>query len=111
MLTGSSYRVFVPAPIEQFAVRGEPTRYVKVADSGARRVQAFCAHCGTPVFSTSPEEVTHVMLRVGTLQQRAVLPPSLQIWKRSCLPWVESLGSVPSCQEQEALAPEKARGE
>ena len=103
VLTGSPYRVFVPAAIESFAVQGETTRYVKVAESGARRVQAFCPTCGTPVFSVPPEGATHAMLRVGNLRQRALLRPALQIWRRSALPWVDSLSSVPGCQEQEAL--------
>jgi hypothetical protein len=104
VLTGSAFRVFVPAPIESFALHGEPTRYVKVAESGARRVQAFCPQCGTPVFSTVPEGATQIMLRVGTLSQRTVLLPSLQIWKRSSLPWVESLHAVQGCLAQEALS-------
>jgi hypothetical protein len=106
VLTGSAFRVAVPAPIESFVVHGEPTRYVKVAESGTRRVQAFCPQCGTPVFSTAPEHATQVMLRVGTLSQRTVLLPSLQIWKRSSLPWVESLASVQGCLAQEALTPQ-----
>lgn len=103
VLTGSAFRAFVAAPVESFTLHGEPTRYVKVASSGARRVQAFCPRCGTPVCSTPPDGGTHVMLRVGTLDQRRALRPSLQIWQRSSLPWVPSLGSVPGCQEQEAL--------
>jgi len=97
VLTGTPYRVVVPALAESFSLRGEPTFYVKVADSGARRLQAFCPRCGTPVYSGSPEASTHVMLRVGTLKQRAALVPSAQIWQRSALPWVESLHSVPGC--------------
>lgn len=107
--TGSAFRVFVPASIDQFAVQGEPTRYVKVAENGARRVQAFCPQCGTPVFSMPPDGATHVMLRVGTLSQRAALRPSLQIWQRSSLPWVESMASVPGCQEQELLSQGQVR--
>jgi hypothetical protein len=104
VLTGSAFRVFVPAAVATLAVRGNPTRYVKVAASGAMRVQAFCPTCGTPVFSAAPEDVTEVMLRVGCLRERASLLPSLQIWKRSSLPWVESLASVQGCQAQEALS-------
>src|SRR5690606_38626071 len=44
-LSGSPFRVAVPAPIEHFELRGEPKRYVKIAQSGNRRVQAFCPEC------------------------------------------------------------------
>ena len=102
-LTGSAFRVVVPAPIESFVLHGEPKRYVKVAESGAKRIQAFCPECGSPVFSMALENATQVSLRIGSLSQRSQLSPSLQIWKRSALPWVNGLASVKACEHQEAL--------
>lgn len=102
-LTGSAFRIVVPAPISSFAVYGEPKRYVKTADSGAKRSQAFCPECGSPVFALALENPTQVSLRVGTLVQRNLLMPSLQIWRQSALPWVSTLTAVPACERQEAL--------
>jgi len=102
-LTGSAFRVVVPAPIASFVLHGEPTRYVKVAESGAKRVQAFCPQCGSPVFALAQENPTQVSLRVGGLDQRNLLLPGLQIWKRSALPWVDTLTSVCASEQQEAL--------
>lgn len=102
-LTGSAFRVVVPAPIASFALQGEPTRYVKVAESGAKRVQAFCPTCGSPVFALALDNPTQVSLRVGTLDQRSQLLPSVQIWKRSALPWVDTLASVCGSEQQDAL--------
>ncbi len=104
-LTGAAFRVVVPAPIESFVLRGEPKRYVKVAESGAKRIQAFCPECGSPVFAMALENSTQVSLRVGLLNQRSRLSPSLQIWKRSALPWVNTLASVEGCEQQESLNP------
>ena len=106
-LTGAAFRVVVPAPIESFVLRGEPKRYVKVAESGAKRIQAFCPECGSPVFAMALENPTQVSLRVGLLNQRSRLSPSVQIWKRSALPWVNTLASVESCERQESLDPRK----
>ncbi len=104
-LTGAAFRVVVPAPIESFVLRGEPKRYVKVAESGAKRIQAFCPECGSPVFSMALENPTQVSLRIGSVNQRSRLSPSLQIWKRSALPWVNTLASVEGCEQQESLNP------
>ncbi len=104
-LTGAAFRVVVPAPIESFVLRGEPKRYVKVAESGAKRIQAFCPECGSPVFAMALENPTQVSLRVGLLNQRSRLSPSVQIWKRSALPWVNTLASVEGCEQQESLDP------
>src|SRR5262245_10472466 len=57
MLTGSAFRVVVPAPATGFSLlRGRPTTYVKTADSGARRRHAFCPVCGTPVYACAETE-------------------------------------------------------
>ncbi len=105
VLTGSAFRVVVPASIETFVLHGEPKRYVKVAESGAKRMQAFCSVCGSSVFAMGVENATRVSLRVGLLKQCNQLSPSLQIWKRSASSWLNALASVPGCEQQEAFSP------
>src|SRR4029077_14101455 len=52
MLTGSAFRVSVPAPKEAFRMlTGKPKTYVKTAESGAKRTHAFCLKCGTPIYA------------------------------------------------------------
>lgn len=103
VLTGAPFRVVVPAPMASFVLHGEPKKYIREAESGAKRVQAFCPECGAPVFAMALEHATQVSLRVGLLRQRAQLLPSLQIWQRSALPWVNDLAAVPGCLHQEAF--------
>jgi hypothetical protein len=97
-LTGAPFRAIVRAPAHTFVLRGTPTLYVKTAESGNRRVHAFCPTCGSPVYATTLEEPrTAYSLRVGGLRQRAELPPQRQNWCRSALPWamnVEELTRV-----------------
>lgn len=96
VLSGSSYRVVVPAPVASFDLRGEPQYYEKVADSGNRRLQAFCPQCATPLFGKAPEGGAVVTLRVGCLTQRAALSPRVQIWQHSAMPWVDAVGALPA---------------
>jgi len=94
-LTGSAYRATVPASAETFRLHGEPPSiYVKTAESGAKRVHAFCPECGAPVYSASIDEPKTYSLRVGCLEQRRTLRPTRQIWCRSALPWAMSLEDV-----------------
>jgi len=97
VLTGSAFRVSVPAPAGQFRLlTGEPRGYIKTADSGARRLHSFCAHCGEPVHATSADaEPRTYSLRVGCLDRKAQLPPKKQIWCKSALPWGQSVAGVP----------------
>ena len=102
-LSGAPMRAVVVAPLDTFELEGEPKRYVKVAESGNRRVNAFCPECGTPLFATAPENATSVVLRVGTLRQRDALKPVLQIWHRSAQPWVQGIDGVPASERQEGF--------
>jgi hypothetical protein len=100
VLSGSPFRAVVPVPIEKFALQGTPKSYVKVAQSGNRRAQAFCPECGTPLYGTEAENPKAVVIRVGCIEQRAQLKPARQIWQHSKLSWVDDLGGVPGSQGQ-----------
>ena len=100
-LTGSAYRAIVPAPAETFTLHGgRPKTYVKTAESGTKRVHAFCPECGSPVYSTAIETPTSYSLRVGCLDQRQALRPGRQNWCRSALPWSMDLEDVPRFDRQ-----------
>ena len=101
-LTGSAYRVSVPAPAATFKLlSGEPKAYIKTAESGTKRVHAFCPNCGSPVYATAISNPTSYSLRVGALDRRAELPPRRQIWCKSALPWSADLrGVTPKTERQ-----------
>jgi len=92
-LTGTAYRVTVAASAEGFRLkRGTPKTYIKVADSGNRRAQVFCADCGSHLYSHAAVDAPERMgIRVGCLQERAALVPRKRIWCRSALAWSENL--------------------
>ncbi|MGH8637739.1 MAG: GFA family protein, partial [Burkholderiales bacterium] len=47
--SGSGYRTNVQTERNTFKLlTGEPRIYIKTAESGNKRAQAFCADCGTP---------------------------------------------------------------
>src|SRR5687768_11064801 len=94
-LTGSAYRVTVPAAEGSFRLTaGTPTVYVKVGDSGARRAQAFCPHCGSPPYTSDADHPDDYGLRVGCIEERKALTPSVQAWCRSALAWTTSLAGI-----------------
>jgi hypothetical protein len=93
-LSGSAFAVYLPVPKEAFRLRGEPKIYVKTAESGSRRAQAFCPDCGSRLYASADKDPQVFNLRIGTVRQRASLPPRAQVWCRSALPWVMNLGSV-----------------
>jgi hypothetical protein len=100
-LSGSAFRVVVPAKKEDFKLlTGEPRIYVKTGESGRKRVQSFCANCGTPIYSAEVSNPQAFSIRLGTARERAMLPPKVQIWCRSALGWTMHLESVKQLAKQ-----------
>jgi hypothetical protein len=99
-LSGSAFRVVVPAKREGFKLTGEPKIYVKTGESGRRRAQAFCANCGTPIYSADVASPQVFNIRLGTVTQRAELGPKVQLWCRSALGWTMHLEPIAQIQKQ-----------
>ena len=98
-LSGSAFRMNIPASAEHFVLRGTPKTYIKTAESGNKRLHAFCGTCGTPIYACAVENPRIYGLRVGTILQRAAFAPQRQIWRRSALPWVNALATVPAVEK------------
>jgi hypothetical protein len=101
-LSGSPFRTSVPAPDSAFRIlSGEPTVYVKTGESGNKRAQGFCAHCGSPIYATAVGDGPKVYnIRVGTIRQRRQLVPKVQIWCRSQQDWLGEIPSIPRVEKQ-----------
>jgi hypothetical protein len=94
-MSGAPYRVNVPALIEKFNLHGEPVRYVKIGSSGARIATTFCGVCGTPIYSCAADNPRFVNVRIGSVTQRAQLPPRRQGFCASAVPWSDDIRTVP----------------
>jgi hypothetical protein len=97
-LSGSAFRTVVPVAKEHFRMLGaQPKVYVKTAESGSKRAQAFCPECGTAIYASAVSDPQSFNLRIGSIRQRAELPPKTQVWCRSALPWVmEAVSASPA---------------
>ena len=100
-LSGTAFRTVVSAKKENLKLlSGEPKVYIKTAESGNKRAQAFCADCGTPLWATTPTDQQVFGLRVGAIRQRNELKPKRQVWARSAQGWLGELGSMARVEKQ-----------
>jgi hypothetical protein len=100
-LSGSAFRTVVPAKKGDFRLLGgQPKVYVKTAESGNKRVQAFCPECGTPIYSAAPGDAPLFSIRVGTARQRSELRPRVQLWSRSAQHWLGGLAALKRLEKQ-----------
>jgi len=95
-LSASAFRTIAIVPSDSFRIlKGIPKHYVKVGDSGNQRVQAFCANCGSGLYSCGLEENPLAYnIRTGTIRQRAEFVPKFECWTRSRLDWVPEISGA-----------------
>ena len=101
-MSGTPFRHIVPTSAEGFRlVSGTPKTYVKTAESGNRRVMAFCATCGTQLWACDEgDDPGRIALRGGTVRQREQLAPKRHLWYRSAQPWLGDIGDLPRIEKQ-----------
>ena len=70
-LTGTAFRATIASLPGTFVLKsGTPKTYIKTAESGNRRVHAFCPECGTPIYAAAAEPNPSTYgLRVGGIDQ------------------------------------------
>jgi hypothetical protein len=56
----------------------------------------FCTRCGSPLFNTNARLPGLRMLYLGTIDQHERLAPSLNVYCRSKLGWVDRMAELPS---------------
>jgi hypothetical protein len=101
-LSGSAFRTTISIPEKDITIKGEPKIYLKTGSSGAKRVQAFCPNCGSPLYSTSVGDGPRILnIRLGTARQRAELMPQKQIWCHSSVNWIADIDDIPKAEQQQ----------
>ena len=98
--SGAPWRASVRARAADLKLSGEPQVYVKTAESGTRRGQAFCGTCGSALYAFTPPDPEIVNLRLGSVDQRTDLPPHAQIWCDSALPWALDISGLSASPRQ-----------
>jgi len=102
IFSGSAFRVSALVAESDFSLLvGVPACYEKTSESGKPRHLYFCGRCGTHLYGATPlAGETFYSVRGGVLAQRAELPPAVQIWCDSEVPWLAQLPSARRVQRQ-----------
>ena len=89
VLSASAFRTVAIAPAGSFKLtKGQLKTYVKVAESGSKRIQTFCPECGSAIYATNADGTPGAYsIRLGTAHQRRDLNPKFECWTQSALPW------------------------
>ena len=100
--SGSAFRVHAFTREDAFRLlSGEPKIYVKTAESGNKRPQAFCPECGTHIYAVAIGAGPKIYaIRAGSIRQRDQIVPRTQWWSRSALPWLAQAGLMQTFEKQ-----------
>ena len=102
-LSAAAYRIVVQSQETDFKLLNHsPKDYIKISESGAKRVQAFCPECGSHIYATSTDNVGARVfnIRLGSVNQKDQFKPTGQIWCRSAQPWAFNLEDIPRVEMQ-----------
>ena len=86
-MSGAPLRAIAVAAANKIKITGIPKEYIKIGDSGNRRIQAFCSECGTQLFATDMKKTLY-NLRTGFLEQKNKLVPQTNVFTQSSMPWI-----------------------
>ena len=88
-MSGAPLRAIAVAPADQIKIKGIPNEYIKIGDSGNKRIQAFCPECGTQLFATDMKKTLY-NLRTGFLEQKNDLIPKTHVFTQSSMSWIKN---------------------
>jgi hypothetical protein len=86
--TGASANTVVPSDKLQIT-KGSPRLFTKVVDSGNTLHRAFCADCGSPIYTRRDHMPEISVLKVGSLDAPDSMQIVMNIWTSSARPWIK----------------------
>ena len=72
---------------DKVEIEGRFAEREDIADSGNHLYRAFCAQCGTPLFSRAAERPHLLFVRVGSLDDPERVRPAANIWTEAAPAW------------------------
>jgi hypothetical protein len=103
---GGGPNYVVLAPKTGFEVtKGEAKIYTSTADSGSEVGRAFCADCGTPLWSVTGGMVPFYPVKVGALDDPSGISPALHLYVDSAQPWHLMHEGVPQFPKMPPMGP------
>jgi hypothetical protein len=83
---GPNYVALIPKGAVE-VTKGEAKVYISQGDSGAEIGRAFCADCGSPLWSVPGGEAPFVPVKLGAFDDPSGFAPNLHLYTDSAQPW------------------------
>ncbi|NIO40046.1 MAG: aldehyde-activating protein [Burkholderiales bacterium] len=101
-ITGAQMATIAGVPSDAVTIgKGEAKVYITKGDSGNDVFRAFCAECGSTLYSTCEVMPGLHFIEAGSLDDPSWLRPTSHIYTSSAQPWAH----IPADMEQHAKMP------
>ncbi len=96
--SGGPFSVNMIAIESQIAVSGTLTTFEDRGenDDAVYVLRRFCGDCGSPIYSALVEPAGVIAVKVGTLDDRSDVGPTVEAWCEHKQPWVQLTGMATS---------------
>ena len=100
--SGAAYSVNLVVRSRDFTVTAGDLAEFSDEDtnSGQPVLRRFCGHCGSPIISVPTATPKIVAVKAGTADMPGPFAPTVHIWTRSKLPWVEIPANLPQFETE-----------
>ena len=71
------------------------------ADSGAKKVCAFCGNCGSRIYHATGGDPEILSVKAGSLDDTSILSPTCHLWTKRRQPWLKVDPVSDICYESE----------
>ena len=88
--------------------KGQPKIYKSKSDSGAEVGRAFCADCGTPLWSETGPMTPFYPVKLGALDDNSAMSPNLHLYTDSAPSWHLMHEGIPTFPKMPPAAPPPA---
>lgn len=92
---GSAFASNAPVRTKYLALETERDDLVREYESSPGKFRAFCARCGSPLYSRRDSEPEIRRLRLGLLDGDPGRRPAAHVWVGSKAPWYEISDALP----------------
>jgi hypothetical protein len=97
---GGAFSVNLIAHGSQLNISGELRTYTETGENadGEYVYRRFCGSCGSPI--VSEDRAGTVAVKVGTLDEKSTITPTIEVWCDDRQPWVDLPGMEMSLERE-----------
>jgi hypothetical protein len=95
-LSGSGHMFFLVYPAASVTIKGEPSKFSYVAESGKMATRHFCPACGSQLYGTSEQMPGTYGISASCLEDTSAYRPRLTAFAKRLQAWDQLAEGIPS---------------